>query len=132
MTVTNAAVQPKVSIDGKQKVSKYRSSSISLFAIASVPVCEGADAPEGLTFTWKVYVGSQYVSSIQSISRDPRYFKILPYTLEIDTVYSVYVEVEVEGAPASKHVSVEVLSEGVQASILGGSKRKGMRWTLIP
>ena len=124
VTVTNSAVQPKVSIDGKQKLSKYRSSSVSLFAIASVPVCEGADPPEGLTFTWKVYIGSMYVKSTEHQQR-PTLLQNCP--LQPRDQHGIH---GVRGgggggATASKHVTVEVQSEGVQAAILGGAKRSG-------
>jgi hypothetical protein len=130
VTVRNVEVQPKVSIDGKQKLVKKRSMPISLFAIASVPVCEGTTAPTGLTFSWKVYIGSKYVSSIKSISKDPRYFKLEPYTLDINTVYTVYVTVTVEGVTASKSVTISVESAGSFASILGGAKRSGSTKTV--
>ena len=125
--VTSVAKQPVVSIVGAKKLSKFRSDKISLFAAGKVPVCDGvADSNAySITYTWKVYIGSVYQSTIVSESKDPRYFKLSAYTLNSNTVYSVFVTADLDGATAKSSVTIEVGSAGVVASILGGAKRSG-------
>jgi hypothetical protein len=128
VTVTSVAKQPVVSIAGPKQVSKYRANAITLKAIGSVPLCGGVAAAAGaytIEYTWKVYVGSIFQSTIKSVSKDPRYFKLRAYTLDANTVYTVYVTASLEGNTATSSVTLSLGSAGVVASILGGAKRSG-------
>jgi hypothetical protein len=132
VTVTSVAKQPSVSIAGSKQVSMYRANTLILRAIGTVTVCSGASSgTNSIAYTWKVYIGSIYQSSIQSSSKDPRYFKLAAYTLTPNTVYTVYVTAALEGNSDTSSVRVSVGSAGVVASILGGSKRSGSTTTLV-
>jgi hypothetical protein len=127
VTVKQVAKQPVVSINGKSKVSKLRANKLTLFAIGSVPKCEDDTSTEtdSLSYSWKVYIGARYVSTLISTSKDPRFFKLDGYTLESNTIYTVAVVASLEGARATSTVTVAVGSAGVVAGILGGAKRSG-------
>ena len=75
---TSSAV-PQLSIAGPSMLIKYRSQSLNLFAVATIPSCAGGVANEGITYEWKVYEGPTYRDDITSYSMDPRYFKIAPF-----------------------------------------------------
>jgi hypothetical protein len=77
-------------------------------------------------YTWKVYKDINYLSSIQSASVDPRFFKIAPYSsLQASTVYTiaVYVNVDNNRYLYSDSVLLQIGQSGVMAKISGGNPR---------
>jgi hypothetical protein len=49
-----------------------------------------------ITYEWFIYSGYKVLSNIQSKSTDKRYFKLLPYTLQSNTNYTVKVSVSIQ------------------------------------
>ena len=75
-----------------------------------------------LSYIWSVYAGAVRMNNIVSISKDPRYFKLPPYTLDIGIVYIIQVYIQSTDpllSPAYAQVTVQVLPLGVQAYIIG-------------
>ena len=127
VSVLQVAKQPVVSIDGMRKVSKFRGSMINLYAIGSIPKCGSSTSTvvDVLQYRWKVYEGTKFLSSVVSVSSNDRYFKLNPFTLDSNAIYTVAVTATIGDASATNTVTIEVGSAGVVASILGGSTRSG-------
>jgi hypothetical protein len=110
-------------------VQTYRWKPLTLFATATFPGCVQNTSSLPLYFSWKVYDGLTYVPSITSTSSDQRYFKLIPYALDANKVYTVSVDVSyVPGGVAAKSLGfasskVWTGQSGVTAVIGGGPSR---------
>jgi hypothetical protein len=102
-----------------------RKDTLSLFANAQIPSCPGA-IQEKIFYTWSIYKGTSFISSLTSISRDPRSFKLNSYALDSSSIYTAMVQVYAASSPnetSSTTVSIQVGKLGVKALIAGGSSR---------
>jgi len=115
-------------INGPSFVTTYRSQSLSLFSLLTLPECLSAKLPSfSLDYTWRVYLGNTFQQQIPSISKDPRFFTLAPYSnIQTGLTYSVNVFVrtiaagKAFGAPIFQTVTLFVGSSGVLAEIAGG------------
>jgi hypothetical protein len=124
-TITGLSTTPSVSIPGLAIILTYRKDSISIFANAKLPSCPG-QSQIPINYVWEVYYGLTFQSSIFSISKDPRYFKLDPYILNSESTYTVAVKVYT-GAVATNYsltsVLVQLGKSNVVANIAGGASR---------
>lgn len=116
---------PLVSIPGPSVLQRYRWQSLNLFASAILPSCQSQSAisQQPLTYTWRMYKGVTYDSSLVSTSLDPRVFSIPAYSLNNNTQYAVKVTVSTGFSSATAQVIVQIGASGVVASISGGQLR---------
>ena len=76
-------------------------------------------------YIWKVYQGVNYIPDIRSVSLDPRFFKLAPYSFKSSTVYTIVVTVSVETNryTYTDNVLLTISQSGVVANIDGGNQR---------
>jgi len=145
---TKVAKQPSVSIIGSRSLKLLRSDSLSIFAMGSIPVCPGAPVQEGLDvllYTWNLWTvlsgkptllysttgdNSAYPTYVNR-AVDPRKFKLPPYVLQSQKVYTIEVIATIDGQSAKQTADVEITAAGVVASILGGKERSGSIDSLV-
>jgi len=108
--------------------SSFRWKANRFFAAASYSSC--AMQPNvPLLYEWSVYNGLQYLSTLQSSSKDPRYLVLAPFSLQPSTLYTIVVSVSVFSPSnvnvlkSNASVLLNVGISGVLASIAGGSSR---------
>eukprot|EP01040_Poterioochromonas_malhamensis_P013812 gene13813-15231_t len=127
VTVTIAATTqlfPQISSIGSKGLY-YASDSIFLFGDVSFSSCVGSGKNLTLSYMWQVFSGSTYLSQIQTTSLDPRYFRSSPYTFSASMVYTIQLVVKVVGLNAQGSVStnIQIVPQGVSATIAGGKSR---------
>jgi hypothetical protein len=123
--ITPVSSKPYVSISGLSTILTLRKNSISIFAVAKLPACEGVPQDQ-ILYEWELYKGTSYEDSIKSKSRDPRYFKLDPFTLESESLYTAVVTVysiSDSANTASTSVIIQTLKSGVIANLAGGATR---------
>ena len=120
-----ATVAPSVTIGGPRLILMPRSQQVFLRAAAKVPVCAGAISP-ALTYTWMLYSGTTFITSLQSVAQDQQNFILNPFTLSPLILYTVQVVVAptAGGTQVSANVKLQVVSGGVVARIAGGTYRR--------
>lgn len=121
-----SAAVPAVSISGPRMVVLFRAQPVSLTAVASLPSCAGVSSSVGLTYTWMMYSGTTYVTTIPSLAIDPRNFKLDGYSLTAQSVYTVQVVVtsSASTSQSSANVKLQIISGGVVARFAGGDVRR--------
>jgi hypothetical protein len=117
---------PSVSIAGPRLLAVSRSRGVSLTAVANLPSCGGTPSNAGLRYTWLLYSGTTFVSTIKSVAVDPRNYKLDPFVLSSLTPYTIQVVVSAVGGGAQSTASVklQVISGGAVARIVGGDARR--------
>ena len=129
VTVDIYANTPALSIAGPSPLVKYRYEEISLRAVAKISSCAGEVSTMGLTYTWKIYLGSLYLTEIVSTSKDPRVWKIDPFTLESNTEYTVQVTAVgysadgIQPPISTNYVLLQIGQSGVYAELAGGGSQ---------
>jgi hypothetical protein len=137
ITVDIYANTPALSISQASPVLKYRYEEISLRAVAKISTCAGEVAKQGLTYTWKIYLGSAYLTEVINESRDPRVWKISPFTLESNTEYTVQVTAVgysadgVQPPISTAYVLLQVGQSGLYAALEGGASQTVSRSATI-
>ena len=124
VTVSADTRTPTISISGSSTLTVTRPTPINLFAIVSVPTCEG-EVSKAVTYQWKVFSGISYIPSLTNSARDPRTFKLSGYQLESNSKYVIQVTASLDADPsrrATASVTVLVGSSGVKATIAGGGR----------
>lgn len=123
---TSDFVTPLVRVYGSSLVL-YAWKSVSLFAVASFPLCSGDTSDLTLTYSWKVYRGITFITSIVSTSRNPRHFKLNPYTLESNTEYTIEARVSATSGTSTLTGTASypllIGQAGVEVVISGSSQR---------
>lgn len=127
----SSIIIPQIFIMGANAYT-FRSKPITLYASASFPPppCFDNSTVYNLLYSWKVYLGTNYIASIKSKSIDQRYFKLDPYDLQAGSIYTIVVEVSSLSSPAS-YMTIQATASGklfigisdVLAVISGGSKQ---------
>ena len=121
-------VVPQLRIVGLGTTSR-RWNPIELFASATFPTCVVTEKVL-LSYRWKVYKERAYQPSLTSESRDPRSFKLSPYTLDAASKYTFQVTVTVSSnvtslgylvLSADSSYQIQIGESGVSASIAGPS-----------
>ena len=124
IAVTSSSSLPSASIQSASVFAALRSQSVSLFCQAKVPSCPGAAATTvPLTFSWALYQGATVLSSISSISKDQRMFKLAPYTLAAGASYTLVVTVSPTANSTvftTDSVTLQIGTSGLSAVIAGG------------
>ena len=129
ITVDIYANTPALSIAGPSPLVKYRYEEISLRAVAKISSCAGEVANMGLSYTWKIYQASSYLTEIKSSSRDPRVWKIDPFTLESNTEYTVQVTAlgysadGIQPPISTYYILLQIGQSGVYAEMSGGESQ---------
>jgi len=115
---------PVVSIFGTFPMQVVRSDYVTLLADASPSSCS-ASSVKKLSYTWTVNGTSR--SWARSTSRDPRYLKLAPYTLNISTTY-VFTIKATDGTGYSNTASaiVSVVPQPLVVSIQGTGRTIGV------
>ena len=122
--VVSSRALPVVSIPGSSVVNMFKYQPLSVFASASVPSCGGSaiNTRVSISYSWLLFRGVQVLNGIDSISKDKRYFKLPPNTLD-PGYYTIQVTVSTPSDSSSSSVSVQVGSSGVSAVIKGSEFR---------
>ena len=109
--------------------SLYSWRSLSFLSLASMSKCATAmDWNSTMVYEWSLFEGFSYVD-VQSISLDPRYFTLAPYTLNALASYTLRSSVfqySNDGtliATAADSISFVIKSSGIQAVINGSSSQ---------
>ena len=124
--VLSVAKQPVVAINGPKSVAKTRENKIQLYAVGSVPSCDGTLVQiDNIEYKWKVYEGTIFRSDLISRSLDPRFFALPAYTLASDTMYTIAASATVGNASAQYFVDLSIGTSGIVGAIKGASKRSG-------
>jgi hypothetical protein len=122
ITLLDDRTVPRLSIAGPRVINMFRYQVLSAAATASWPIC--AD-PEPFLYSWDVYEGSALVSGVESYSKDPRFYRLAPYSLEAKSTYVIQVTVAAGSSLyeylTSAQITVVVGEYGIFASIFGGS-----------
>lgn len=116
---------PVVQLSGALDIY-YPSKPVNLLAAVTIPTCLSGNVNNiTLTYTWKVFQGVNFLSSIQTTSVDRRYFKTPSYTFQPSNQYIVQIIVGISGTSITNSASTILAfgSEGVTASIAGSSSR---------
>ena len=133
VTVAASSATPSVVITGNGKGgARTRDESISLFANSSISLgsCTGVSSLL-LNYKWKIYGGREIID-IVSTSKDERFFKIAPFTLDPAIDYKIQVTVSVP-APApltgilgwsTASTSLLIRRGSLMPIITGGSRQK--------
>ena len=126
-----------VVISGIQSRYLFNWQELNLFAVTNIYGCSGNDSfPRHLMFEWAVFDNGIYLPSLNSTSRDPRYFKLSAYFLEVLHLYTFQVSVYNLNGPrsvyASNNVVYQVLKSGIRIIISGGlDQRQSTLSTII-
>ena len=125
--VSYDSAMPTAGIQSPAVVATTRWQPLSLFCQAKVPSCPGQPpAVVPLTYIWAMFNGPTLQNSIVSYSKDPRMFKLPPYTLAAGTTYTLVVTVAQSGNTTvytTDSVQVQVAFSGLMAVITGGASR---------
>jgi len=116
---------PTISIEGELHRTAKRGARLSLFALATSPVCAG-DAPKSIpssSYAWNVTKDGSPLDSLVSESNDNRFFKLEPWTLEVPATYTFHVKAaDSSGLSSSTSVDVSVTRSELVAILSGGNK----------
>ena len=127
ITVANKGINtPQVRILGVTTL--YRWKSTSFFVDATLPACIKNVSVNNFKYSWILYDGLEIVQSAQSVSADPRYFILNPYSLEASKSYSIKVIATLRSTSntnvitSSDNIFVQVIKSnpGIVAIISGG------------
>ena len=127
VTVASKGIKtPQVRILGITTL--YRWKSTSFFAKATLPACIKNVSVSNFKYNWILYNGLVVVNTGQSVSADPRYFILSPYTLDTSKSYSIRVIVTLQSQSntnvitSSDNIFVQVIKSnpGIIAIVSGG------------
>jgi len=126
VTIVNEDV-PSVSIFGPASLVMNRWATLELFAEASIRICNKTDAFYPLSYQWSAYHGITLDSALQSVSNNPRVFRLNPYSLNVGVTYNFVIQATASAStnsiPGDYATRVTVLRSGVLAEIAGGASR---------
>ena len=122
--VVSSNALPVVNILGSSVINMFKYQTLSVFASASVPSCDGNDINKRVTisYSWLLFRGVQLINGIESISKDKRYFKLQANTLD-PGYYTLQVTVSTPSDSSSSSVNIQVSSSGVLSAIKGSEFR---------
>jgi hypothetical protein len=126
VAVSRSSAVPVTTIPGLPLRSIPRSSSILLVASAFVAACDGSRSARSLRFSWAVLdADSRPVVGVASTSVDPKAFRLPPYSLPSQQLYTFVVTVTSadSGVSSSSSVKVYIPPGNVVAAIKGPSER---------
>ena len=121
ITVSQSTTVPTVLLGGTDSI--FRSAEITVYGFAYIPACNGGPPSSvGLTYAFELSKDGVVVTDVESISKNPRNFKVAGYTLEADSVYKLVLTASRNGifSTATHEIFVK-RSSTVVASILQGS-----------
>jgi hypothetical protein len=137
VTVSATKFVAQVRITGPMTVNTFRSNSLALFSLTSMPACadstmgSGGSSSTSLLTVWKFYREGVIQNDIVSTSPDPAIYRLPGYNLDARVGYVVQVSItatQTQGSTtytsaSSASVVIRVGSQGVTAVIKGGSVR---------
>ena len=119
-----------VHILGFKQITIFPNNSLQLFCSASYSTpCNSSQhlKTSKISYSWYVFLGINYISSIKSNSQDPREFSLSPYSLELGSVYTVQCKGSLPGASSgqmySDSVSVQVASTSTIKAIISNGNQ---------
>jgi hypothetical protein len=123
------AIVPSITLAGTKDVV-YRWKPLSVSAAISWPSCASEKTRSlPVTYAWKLFRGTTFLSDVTSSSLDKRFFKLPAYSLDASTNYLISVTASVTSGSEtiSSFVSSTLVTgqSDVQASIAGASVRTG-------
>jgi hypothetical protein len=137
VTMSATKFVAQVRITGPMTVSTFRSSSLALYSLTTMPAC--ADTTTGsagssstsLLTIWKLYREGVLQNGVVSTSSDPAIYRLPGYKLDARVGYVIQVSItaaQIQGSTtststAAASVVIRVGSQGVTAVIKGGSVR---------
>jgi REJ domain len=121
-----------VLISGSSLITSTTAAALTLNADAYVSLCMGNISRTGLEYTWTAYIGEDEDLSLVSTSKQYYSYKLDPYTLAVNGLYTfeltVLDTVTLESSSNSVQVNVEpsdlvavIRGGGTQAVLLGNS-----------
>lgn len=114
---------PSLVINGLSSPQMYTSSSLSLSAVAYMPSCvNSGSSSSNILLSWTVLQNGVQNKSITSISLQSNIFLLKPYSLAVNTIYTIQVQAVYALSYASTvdSIQISVLSSNLVAIILGG------------
>ena len=124
INVITSMNSPIVTILGPKSLYKFRWQPISLVSSVSYSSCRHSNSSISSLYNWKVYSSSEIIASVTSKSLDQRSFKLDPYSLNADSVYSVVLTVTnkmVSTSFGTATSNIIIGQSGVVATISGGT-----------
>jgi REJ domain len=118
--VTDDANVPVLSVLGPAYLSVQMSSTISIQAVASLPVC--ASQKSNIVYKWTVFLQG-VDTELTTTSQDSSRFLLPPYQLTVDKTYTVTIYATHGTSVSSTSVTVYVAHGNVNAIVLGGYSR---------
>jgi hypothetical protein len=123
VVVSDSNVVPRLTIVGSATVNTYRSQAFSVSANASFPACITTSV--SLQYTWSLFQGASLQYGVSSYAKDPRFYRLTPYSLAASTSYLLRVSVSTVSSPSvsltTAQIVVNVGVYGVTALVAGGA-----------
>ena len=124
-------VIPSVSIMGANIRTVHTKNALSLYSDAFVAQCDGSRSTKFLSYDWSISVESESQASISIVSTsiDPTVFRLAPFSLIPNTVYSVSAVVSSSSSntQATSSVTVIVVPGAIVSIIAGGGIQSLLR-----
>lgn len=123
--IRTADSAPLVSISGSKLVRTTTAAGLLLDADSYVSTCSGTFARTNLLYTWAGYKNGVQDFSLVSSSSQFYSYKLKPYSLSVDSLYSIVLTVlDTKTKKSSTDtVQVEVVASNIVAIITGSSSR---------
>lgn len=129
VTVSSAADVPVVSINSNALRSVHRWSSFSVSGSAVTIQCASISSTANLEYSWKLYSGVNDLSGVvQSLSLDPRTYRLPPFALDIGVFYTLTLTVRHTQSLQASSASVRfVVAKGNVVAVVAGASTKSVR-----
>ena len=116
---------PVVSISGRKVLSTSTAAGLVLNADSYISTCTGTFSRKNLVYSWAAFRNGVQDISLTSISSEYSTYKLKPYSLSVNTLYSVALTVleTKTGKSSTDTVLVNVVATQLVAVITGGSTR---------
>ena len=113
---------PQVRIYGVQR-EYFAWEQVLLSSIVQYPSCYFNQSLITPIYTWKMYIGFDYIPNFMSVSKDSKLFQLDRYTLQPSTLYRVVLEVTYGNVAIKANVVVNTARSSPVAIIKGGSMK---------
>jgi hypothetical protein len=114
--VVQTSAVPSVSLPGPALRTITRSTVLSILSDASYTDCGGARARSGLSYLWTVKQSGLEQTSLGTLSKDPSVMKLLPYSLQVNSLFEFILQV-------TKVDSLQTAAASVQVFVAPGNLR---------
>ena len=103
-----ASLLPSVTVLGDSVRVMNRSQALAVSSAAFTATCEGDKVYANLSYAWSLFVGSTPILSEKSLSKDTSKFKLSPFALQTNLLYTVKLTVTYTALLVSASDSIQV------------------------